>query len=104
MHNRVNIEIFGSEYPITTPEDPAYVEKLGEEIDDAVRTLMTESGTASLPEALVLLTLNYLDLYKKSEKNADNLREQLTDYLDEASQARMELAEARAEIERLGRD
>lgn len=103
MKNRVKIEVFGTEYPITTQEDPAYVRQMGEEIDGSVRSIMKSTGI-SLPEALVLLSLSYLDSYKKSENSADNLREQLASYLEEATQAKIELTKAKADLERLNRD
>lgn len=105
MQNKVTIEVYGTTYHITTGEVPEYVEQLGEEIDTAVRGLMTPGyGSASLPEALVLMALTYLDAYKKSEEATDRLREQVAEYLEEASQARQELAEARIELERYNRD
>lgn len=97
------IEIFGSQYPITTDETPEYVKELEAELDGAVRNLMNNSS-ASFPEAMVILCLAYLDGYKKAEQGADHLREQVAEYLEEASQARLELARAKAEIEKLNRD
>ena len=70
------------------------------EIDKMVRQLM--DGThLSMNEALVLISLSYLDAYKKSEESADNLRSQVGEYLEEASKARAETADAQKEIMRL---
>lgn len=101
--NRVTIEIYGSQYPITTRESITYVQELAAEIDSGVTELVDRSS-ASLPQALILMCLSYLDAYKKSEASADNLREQVAEYLEEASQAKLELTRAKAEIERLNRD
>lgn len=98
--NKVAIQINGVKYPITTAESPAYVEELGREMDKTVRQIMG-SANLSINEALVLLALSYLDQYHKAESGADNLRNQVAQYLDEASKARQDTTEAFREIERL---
>lgn len=45
----------------------------------------------------------YANAYKKSEESADNMRTQLTDYLEDATLARIELDETKRENERLKR-
>ncbi len=98
--NRVVITINGVRYPIRSMEEPAYVHKLAEEMDAALREL-TQQGNLSLSEALVLLGLEYLDNYHKAEQNLDNMRSQLSEYLEDAAKARLERDEARREVERL---
>lgn len=97
---KVTLTINGNKYPITTVEKESYVRGMGEEIDEALQGLLSGSRLA-LNEALVLLCLSYLDAYKKSEKNADNLRGQIAEYLEEASRARQQAGEAQKEIRRL---
>lgn len=104
MKNKVTVEIYGARYPITTNEDPTYVSKLAEEIDSNIRTLLGPGSGISLHEATILLCMNYLDGSIKAEQGADRLREQVAEYLEESAKANMELAEARAEIERLSRE
>jgi cell division protein ZapA len=53
--------------------------------------------------ALVLCAINSADQQKKSENSADHLRGQLSEYLEDAARARMELEEARRELDRLRR-
>lgn len=96
---RAVIRVGTGKYPITTEEDPRYVETLGDEIDKQVTQLV--NNRMSLTEALVLVSLNYLDLYKKSEESADHLRGQITEYLDEAREARSEADEAKRELAQL---
>ena len=100
--NRVVITINGVRYPIRSMEEPSYVHKLAEEMDASLHTL-THQGNLSLSEALVLLSLEYLDSYRKAERNLDNMRSQLTEYLEDAAKARLERDEARREVERLER-
>lgn len=100
--NRVVVLINGVRYPIRTVEDPSYVTGLAEEMDASLYGLMSQ-GTLSLNEALVLLSLEYMDSWKKSDRNLDNMRSQLAEYMEDAAAARQELAEAKREIERLKR-
>ena len=101
MVNKVRIEIAGSRYVIATPEGEERVLSLGREIDAQVRQLMDGNDRVSLNDALVLCCLNYANAYKKSEESADNMRTQLTDYLEDATLARIELDETKRENERL---
>lgn len=101
--HKLIVEICGGKYPIKSSEAPAYVQELGRELDRSVRELMRENKSLSLNEALVLAALSYLDAYHKSEKTADHLRGQVTEYLEDAAKARLEASEAGREITRLER-
>ncbi|MDR2908328.1 MAG: cell division protein ZapA [Oscillospiraceae bacterium] len=100
--NRVVVLINGVRYPIRTVEEPGYVSALAEEMDNALHNLISK-GALSLNEALVLISLEYLDSYKKSDRNLDNMRSQLAEYMEDAASARQELNDAKKEIERLKR-
>lgn len=97
---KVVVQINGNKYPITTAEDVEYVNEMAKEIDRMVHQLMDDTHL-SMNEALVLISLSYLDAYKKSEQSADHLRGQVAEYLEEASKARIEAAGAKQELERL---
>ncbi len=103
MINRVRIEVGASKYVIATPEKEEYVQQLAQELNSQISQLMESNDRMSLNDALVLCALNYVDAYKKSEASADHMRSQLTDYLEDAAKARIELDEARREIDRLSR-
>lgn len=104
MNNKLSIQIYGTKYNLTTSENPTYVEKLGEEIDEVVTNLMRSGGVANVNEALVLAALSFIDSYKKADEGADNLRRQITEYAEDVAKARMELTEARKELARLQGD
>lgn len=101
MINRVRVEIYNSKYVIATPEEEEYVQKLARDLDEQIRRLMDSSDRVTLNDALVLSALNYVDAFYKSEASADHMRSQLTDYLEEAARAKIELDEARRQIENL---
>ena len=98
--NRVVVIINGVRYPIKTIENPDYVNELAQQMNIAVHNLML-SGSLSLNEALVLIGLEYLDSFKKSNTNLDNMRSQLSEYMEDAALARQELSSLKRELERL---
>lgn len=102
--NKIKIDIAGSKYVINSKEEPEYVKKLAQEIDRNVELLMDNCNNLSLNDAFVLTVLNYADNYKKSEQNADHLRSQLTDYLEDSARYRIESEEAKREIQVLKRE
>lgn len=83
--NRVRIEVYGSRYVISTPEDESYVRGLAKSLDEQLRSLLENNSGLTLNDALVLCAINFEDAYKKSEASADHMRGQLTDYLEDAA-------------------
>lgn len=102
--NKVKLNIGGSEYAILTEDDVKYVQELGKEVDRALTQVMKESPKASITQAAVLTALSYADEYKKASTAADRLREQIKDYLDDASAAKSKADWARKEAEKAKRD
>ena len=103
MVNRIKIEVLGTTYTITTPEEEQYVRALAKEVDSQVRQLVDQNPKMSPSAALIICALSSMDSYKKSEKSADHLRAQLSDYLEDATRARIELDDAKREVEKLRR-
>lgn len=99
--NKAYFRIQGKEFAILTDDDPAYVTELGGVIDRDIRELLSANDKASLVDSLVLCALKYLDEKTKNNASSDNMRKQVTDYLEEANKVRIELAQAKAEIARL---
>ncbi len=101
--NKVTIQIRGMRYPITSREEPAYVVGLAHKLDEAVGSLTQGSKAMSLNEALVLVAMSYLDAAEKAERTADNLRSQISEYLDDAAKSRLEASDAKRELGKLER-
>ena len=99
MANRVVITLGGVRYPLRTVEDPAYVAELAEEMDDKLRRVMGD-GNLSLSEGLVVMCLEYFDAYKKAERNLDNMRLQVADYMEAVKRAEAQLGDAKEEAKR----
>lgn len=103
MDNRVRIEILGSIYTVFTSESEEYTKSLAREIDEQANRLVTANPKLSQNDALVLVALAYADYARKCEDNADNLRTQVSDYLDEATSTRIELDNTKRELASLKR-
>ena len=100
---RVRVEILGIEYNISTNEKDTYVQQLAEELNEKAKSLMEANPWLSQMAALVLCALDSADACKKSEESSDHMRTQLTEYLEDAAKARIELDDAKRELERVKR-
>ena len=102
--NKVKLYIGGTEYSILAEDDVNYVRDLGKELDRAFTKIMKANKTISTTQAAVLLALDYADESKKAVATADRLREQIKDYLDDASDAKSKADWARHEAETLKKE
>lgn len=102
--NKVTLKICGNTYPITTEDDPDYVEEIGEFINKEMKKISNESPTLSMTQCAVLVALEQTDACRKATASADNLRAQIKDYLEDSARSKMEVDVARREIERLNRE
>ncbi|MCI6771720.1 MAG: cell division protein ZapA [Oscillospiraceae bacterium] len=102
--NKVKLNIGGAEYSILTDDDASYAIALGKEVDLALDKIMKENPRLSMTQAAVMLALSYADEYKKTSTSAEHLREQIKDYLDDASDAKSKADWARREAEKAKRD
>ena len=65
---------------------------------------MDSSPNVTLTDAYFLALLSYADLYEKSEQNADHIRSQLTEYLEDSTRAKLEIDQYKRENERLKKE
>lgn len=99
----VKICINGMFYPISTSEPEEYVLGIAQELDEQVHALMAKNPSISFNDVMVLCCVNYADAYKRGEENADRMRAQITEYLEDAAKARIELDEVKRENAHLRR-
>ena len=97
--NKVKVTIAGVDYALTTEETPEYTTMLAAEIDEKMKELRAVNPFIST--AAVLIALDYANSAKKAEQSADNLRAQIKDYLEDASQSKSERDFYKREIDRL---
>lgn len=101
--NSIKICINGVHYHINTTEPEQYVQGLAKELDDTVKEILEKNPSISFNDVMVLCAINYIDAYKRSEENADRMRSQLSEYLEDAAKARIELDEVKRENAQLRR-
>ena len=102
--NKVRVEICGSRYVVASNEPVEYVKRLANTIESKVKTYMDSSPNVTLTDAYFLALLSYADLYEKSEQNADHIRSQLTEYLEDSTRAKLEIDQYKRENERLKKE
>ena len=98
--NKVRLTIVGADYSIIAEDDPRYVQLLGKEFDAKMAGIMKVNNRLSVTQAAVLAALDYADESKKATSTADRLREQIKDYLDDASAAKSKADLARHDSEK----
>ena len=98
--NKVKMTIMGTDYTVIAEDDVQYVHALGKELDAKMDGIVKANKHLSVTQAAVLAALDYADESKKATATADRLREQIKDYLDDASSAKSKADVARHESEK----
>jgi len=101
--NKVKINIAGTEYIVLSEDKESYVKDLADEVSKKMESMLASSNRYSMTMSAVLTALDFCDEYKKSITASDNLRAQIKDYLEESAKTRIEIDNARREIERLNK-
>jgi len=102
--NKIKLVVGGMDYLIQSEDSEMYVQNLGSELNRKLEDISKASPFLSTTMAAVLCALDYADEAKKAAADAENLRQQLKGYVEDAAAARLEADEARREIERLSRE
>ncbi len=98
---KIKIKIANEEYSIMTDDNLEYVAQLGEELDKKLSAIISNSTRISVTQAAILTALEYADAAKKCEITAENLRNQIQEYLEESARARTDVEIMKRENERL---
>ena len=86
--NRIRVSILGSEYVILTEDPEQKIHEMASEVENQINSFIEASPGLSTSMATVLTALNFCDGKNKAENAADNLRIQITDYMQEAETSR----------------
>ena len=100
--NRVKLNICGVSYYINTDESVEYTEELGRKLDERMNEIIKKGGSfVTMTQAAVLAALELADELSKSEKNVENFRNQIRDYLEDAAKAKSERDYYKRELDRV---
>lgn len=83
MKNRVLIELCDKEYALVTDESEDYVKSLAKEINKQIDDSIYRNIRSSKMEAAMLTCLDYCDKNRKLSEANDNMRRQISAYIDE---------------------
>lgn len=97
MANKVTMNICGQEYTLVADESAAYMEKVGALVDERMRQVL-DALHVSQTDAAVLAAVNLADELLKNQAAAENLRRQVKNYLDEATQTKNEASELKRQL------
>lgn len=95
--NVIKITLNGVHYTITTTEPEDYVMRLAHELDEQVHAIIEKNPSLSFNDVMVLCCMGYVDSYRRSEENADRMRSQVSEYLEDAAKARIALDDNKRE-------
>lgn len=99
--NKVRVNIAGVTYSLLTDETAEYTQTLAAEIDEKMREMQGANPFMSTNQAAVLLAIDYADQAKKAEETAAGYREQIKDYLKDASEAQTQRDFYKRELDRV---
>lgn len=99
--NKVRVNIAGVTYSLVTDETAEYTAELAAEIDAKMKEMQGANPFMSTNQAAVLIAIEFADKAKKAEQAADGYREQIKDYLKDASEAQTERDFYKRELDRM---
>ena len=100
MENRVTINISGEEYTFIAEESPSYMQRVGTYVDGKMNEVL-QAAHVGRTDAAVLTAVNITDELFKAREDAEHLRGQRKEYVEEANRAKSEASELKREIFRL---
>ena len=81
--NKIKLSICGTPCSLISEDSEEYVLSVGQEVEDAIESVLRQNDRASLTLASIITALNFCDSAHKSLDSADNLRSQLKEYLED---------------------
>lgn len=97
MKNRVEVVIAGNRFTMTGEQDEEYMTKIAALVDSRVGKIR-ENGINML-QAMTLTACDMADNYVQAVQGAENLRTQISGYIEENKSLTQELADAHEEID-----
>lgn len=102
--NRIKVKIAGTGFTLLSAETEEYTSAVAEKLNAEIAAVRKAAPGLSLASAVMLAALNVSDAKTKAEQDADLLRTQIKEYLNEAAKYRAAYEEAASENEKLRKD
>ncbi len=104
MANKIRLTVGGIDLYVTTDDDEAYMQSIGNEVNQHIKEMTSKNSFLSVTMASVFTALEYCDKAKKTSINTQELHNKIKELSNELACARLESDEARREIERLNKE
>ena len=104
IKNRIKIDIAGTRFTVLSVENEEYTRAVAEKLNDEINTVRRAAPGLPLSSAVMLAALNICDNMTKAEEDADRLRLQIKEYLNDAAKYRSSFEEVARENEKLKKD
>lgn len=102
--NKIKLRLGGIEYLVNADEDEAYVVEISRKLNEAMERIQNENSYLSTTMVAILAALEFCDEATKVGKDAENLRQQMKEYIEDAAKAAAEANDLRKQNERLKQD
>lgn len=99
MKNRLTVKIQRKTYTFISDESQEYSDALAGQLDRKLNDCLKQNEGISTIDAAFLTAFECMDEIYKANKNIDNIRSQIKDYVDEAAKAREEVEQTKKELE-----
>lgn len=101
MKNQVTVNIYGRSYPMVTDESAEYTDRLANTLNERMQSLKAAKKTLSVQDAAAIISLECLDELVKNKQTEQNIRTQISAYVEDANDSRGELEKVKKENEQL---
>lgn len=99
--NKIKLTICNMPCSLISDDTEEYVLSVGKEVEKAIEDITRQSDRASTTMAAIITALNFCDSAHKANEDADHLRAQVKDYVEELEAARKREQELTTELEAL---
>lgn len=101
MKNQVTVNIYGRSYPMVTDESAEYTERLANTLNERMKGLKAAKKTLSVQDAAAIISLECLDELVKNKQTEQNIRTQISAYVEDANDSRAETEKLQKENAKL---
>ena len=84
MNEKIKVTVAERTFLLTSSDEESYVQKVAESVDEQIRQA-AEASHASTLDAAIMCAMNLADNFFKEQEKSEHLRQQVKQYLDEAS-------------------
>lgn len=98
---KITVNLSGKDYTIQTDASVDHVKRLAEELDSKITAFMSQNDAITISSACMLVALGLMDDCKQASADKEKLRNQVVEYLEEATHLRTANLDLEKKIEAL---